>query len=138
MQEICSHDEVLSFWFEELNEAQWWSKDHLLDRLISDRFLPTWKGACVDRCRAWRESVEGRLAEVIVLDQFSRNIFRDTRRSFENDALALSIAEEALEDGADLSLTSLQVPFLYMPFMHSESKAAHEKAVQLRRLRTGW
>ena len=79
------------------------------------------------RCElfAWRSSPEGRLAEVIVLDQFSRNIHRSTPRAFAADPLALALAQEAVAAGTDLQLQFDQRPFLYMPFMHSESAAIH-------------
>jgi uncharacterized protein (DUF924 family) len=74
---------------------------------------------------------EGRLAEIIVLDQFSRNMFRDTPAAFAQDALALVLAQEAVFSGADKLLSETQCSFLYMPFMHSESLVIHELAVEL-------
>ena len=79
----------------------------------------------------WRTSAKGRLAEIIVLDQFSRNMFRDTPLAFASDPLALVLSQEAISIGADEVLTSTQRSFLYMPFMHSESLIIHEAAVQL-------
>jgi uncharacterized protein (DUF924 family) len=80
---------------------------------------------------AWRESAEGALGEIIVLDQFSRNIFRDRAAAFAQDALALVLAQEAVRRGLDKSLTQQQRHFLYMPYMHSESRLIHEEAVRL-------
>jgi len=79
----------------------------------------------------WRKEPEGRLAEIIVLDQFSRNMFRDSDQAFANDTMSLALAQEAIACGADQALTPVQRSFLYMPFMHSESLRIHEVAVEL-------
>jgi uncharacterized protein (DUF924 family) len=79
----------------------------------------------------WRSSPAGRLAEIIVLDQFSRNLFRDDARAFAADPLALALAQEAVAAGADLALTKVERSFLYMPYMHSESRAIHVVAERL-------
>ncbi len=125
------HDQILKFWFEEIDEALWWKKDDDFDRLIGERFGAL--HAQAKRCElfAWRQTPEGRLAEVIVLDQFSRNMFRGLPGSFASDPLALALAQEAVAVGADSALPDRQRNFLYMPFMHSESLVIHEVAVAL-------
>ena len=122
---------VLAFWFDEATPAQWWAKSAEFDRLIAARFGAL--HAAASRCElyAWRGSADGRLAEVIVLDQFSRNIFRDRADSFATDALALVLAQEAVAAGADSSLDAARRAFLYMPYMHSESRLIHAQAVAL-------
>ena len=80
---------------------------------------------------SWRKEAEGRLAEIIVLDQFSRKMFRDSPLSFANDSLALALSQEAISVGADQELSPIQRSFLYMPFMHSESLIIHGIAVDL-------
>lgn len=122
---------ILDFWFEMLTPAQWFKKDLEMDRTILARFGTVHGQATQCECFAWRQTAEGRLAEIIVLDQFSRNIYREDARAFANDALALALAQEAVAAGADAELTSQQRVFLYMPFMHSESPAIHEVAMQL-------
>lgn len=122
---------VLDFWFEELTPAQWFKKDAALDRTISQRFGALHTQAAQCECYTWRQTAQGRLAEIIVLDQFSRNIYRDDVRAFATDALALALAQEALATGADAELTVQQRVFLYMPYMHSESAAIHDVAMQL-------
>lgn len=122
---------VLQFWFEETPPAHWWKKDPDFDQLIAERFGATLEQAARCELFAWRASPPGRLAEVIVLDQFSRNIHRDTPQAFASDALALALAQEAIAAGADATLSPVQRSFLYMPFMHSESLAIHELAVPL-------
>ncbi len=79
----------------------------------------------------WRTTALGRLAEIIVLDQFSRNIYRDTAKSFEHDSLALILAQEAVFIRADKMLNPNQRLFLYLPYMHSESKIIHQQAIKL-------
>lgn len=123
--------EVIEFWFEELKPAQWWRKDVQLDELIRQRFLNVHTRAKQGELSPWRSSAKGCLAEIIVLDQFSRNLFRGTADAFASDAQALALANEALEKGFDQTLTVNEKSFLYMPFMHSESMSVHERALEL-------
>ena len=109
----------------------WWKKDDAFDALLIERFSQTHARACRCELYEWRASPEGRLAEIIVLDQFSRNMFRDSPLAFANDALALALSQEAVYSGADRTLTPVQRSFLYMPYMHSESLRIHEVAVEL-------
>ena len=122
---------VLSFWFEEITPKQWWAKSNDFDDLIDSRFGTTL--AAARRCELyhWRATANGRLAEIIVLDQFSRNIYRDHPDAFTADALALALAQTAVATGADQELDPQRRAFLYMPYMHSESAAIHAVAVGL-------
>ena len=129
--EIQMQADVLAFWFNELEPARWWQKDQELDREIAERFGSLHARAAQCELYTWRETAAGRLAEIIVLDQFSRNIYRDTPAAFACDPLALGLAQEAVAAGADDKLTAVQQSFLYMPYMHSESLAIHEQAVRL-------
>ena len=122
---------VLQFWFEELMPAQWWQKNRVLDRKITERFVDLHRQACFGELFVWRKTAEGRLAEIIVLDQFSRNIYRDHAKAFSADGMALALAQEAIHVGADHALTPQQRVFLYMPMMHSESLKIHEVALEL-------
>lgn len=122
---------VLDFWFEALTPAQWFKKDPEVDRMILQRFGELHLQAAQCECYAWRQTAQGRLAEIIVLDQFSRNIYRDDPRAFASDPLALALAQEAVAVAADAELTSEQRVFVYMPYMHSESPAIHEVAMPL-------
>ena len=123
--------DVIAFWFHELQPAQWWRADPALDAAIRARFAKTLEAARACELYAWRSSPEGRLAEVIVLDQFSRNIHRGTPAAFAADPLALALAQEAVFVGADQGLPLHQRGFLYMPYMHSESIVIHGLAEQL-------
>jgi uncharacterized protein (DUF924 family) len=122
---------VLSFWFDEISPQQWWVKSDDFDRLIGARFGVLQQAAARCELFEWRVSALGRLAEIIVLDQFSRNIYRDQAQAFACDALALGLAQWAVAVHADLELDVQHRAFLYMPFMHSESEAIHTQAVTL-------
>jgi uncharacterized protein (DUF924 family) len=124
-------DTILQFWFHEIAPAQWWKVDPAFDRLIEERFGALHAQAARAELFAWRATPRGRLAEVIVLDQFSRNLFRGNRRAFECDPLALVLAQEAVAAGADAELPPDERSFLYMPYMHSESPAIHVVAERL-------
>ena len=122
---------VITFWFEELQPQQWWLKDSGLDDLIRQRFAGLHEAACACELWSWRQTAAGRLAEIIVLDQFSRNMYRNQAAAFAADALALALAQEAVAAGADRQLPLAQRTFLYMPYMHSESLLIHDQAVKL-------
>ena len=125
------YQQVISFWFKEIESAMWWKKDDAFDALLVERFSGIHARAACCELFEWRQEPEGRLAEIIVLDQFSRNMFRDSALAFANDAMSLTLAQEAINCGADQALTPVQRSFLYMPFMHSESLKIHEVAVEL-------
>lgn len=122
---------VLDFWFSELEPAQWWKKDDQLDETIQQRFGALHGAATACELSTWRQTPEGRLAEIITIDQFSRNIFRKSAMAFAWDPLALALAQEAVRAGADQELSVDRRAFLYLPFMHSESHVIHEQAVAL-------
>ncbi|MDG1494422.1 MAG: DUF924 domain-containing protein [Porticoccaceae bacterium] len=123
--------EVLQFWFEEISQTQWWKKDAQFDELIASRFSEVHGQASRGELYRWRDTAEGRLAEIIVLDQFSRNIYRNSPLSFATDSLALVLSQEAISSGADKEVVSDMRSFFYMPFMHSESAVIHSEAVSL-------
>jgi uncharacterized protein (DUF924 family) len=124
-------EQVLHFWFDELAKADWWRKDDTLDRRIAVRFGATLEAAARCELSAWRTTPRGRLAEVIVLDQFSRNVHRGTAAAFASDSLALALAQEAVARGCDRELAPRERAFLYLPWMHSESRMIHEQALRL-------
>ena len=129
MQQIP--DTVLSFWFDEITPRQWWEKSPEFDQLIAQRFGALHQAAARCELFAWRETARGRLAEILVLDQFSRNIYRDTALAFACDPLALALAQTVVAVSADRELGKQERSFLYMPFMHSESPVMHSKAMAL-------
>lgn len=123
--------DVLHFWFEEATPEQHFKTDAAFDAAIRERFSVTHAAAARAELAAWRELPEGRLAEIIVLDQFSRNLFRDDARAFACDGIALVLAQEAIRAGVERDLPTLRRAFLYMPFMHSESRVIHIVAERL-------
>ena len=128
---IVRPEVVIKFWFEETDPKFWWKKDADFDQLIDERFEIAHHMATQGALASWRETPLGRLAEIIVLDQFSRNLYRDSPLAFAHDEQALALAQEAIQAGADLELETNQNAFLYLPFMHSESREAHETALGL-------
>jgi uncharacterized protein (DUF924 family) len=122
---------IINFWFREIEPARWWKKDDTFDALLVERFSEI--HARASRCELydWRKEPEGRLAEIIILDQFSRNMFRDSALAFASDGMSLTLSQEAVACEADQALTPVQRSFLYMPFMHSESLQIHQIAVEL-------
>lgn len=123
--------EIVNFWFEDIDRSLWFKKDAGFDRLLAERFGALHTQAALGELSDWRDTPHGRLAEIIVLDQFSRNLFRDSPKAFAQDGMALVLAQEAVRTGADAQLSAQERVFLYMPYMHSESPAIHETAVQL-------
>ena len=122
---------VLDFWFKEIDTKQWWTKSAEFDKLIASRFGKVHAAAARCELYAWRETPRGRLAEIIVLDQFSRNMYRDQPQAFACDAMALVLAQAAVDKQADAALEIQQRAFMYMPYMHSESPLVHSTALAL-------
>jgi len=131
MSKEVSPQDIIEFWFEEIDSALWWQKSVEFDSTIKQRFSELHQQASIGELYSWRVTPEGRLAEIIILDQFSRNMFRDQAAAFAQDSLALALAQEAIQAGDDKLLPDLQRSFLYMPFMHSESLLIHEVAERL-------
>jgi len=122
--------DVLGFWFGELGEERWFAKDEQLDTTIRDRFGDV-HGRLVAGGAAGLGGARALLAAVIVLDQFSRNIYRGTPRAFSADALALQLASRAVDEGLDRGMSAAQRMFLYLPYEHSEHRDDQVRAVDL-------
>lgn len=125
------YSEILRFWFEEIDHAQWWAKSDDFDQLIIEKFSNLHARAIRCELFEWRREAYGRLAEIIVLDQFSRNMYRGSPIAFAQDSLALALAQEAISAQADKVVSAIERNFFYMPFMHSESLKIHEVAMAL-------
>jgi uncharacterized protein (DUF924 family) len=125
--------EVLKFWFEDIEPKAWWSADPLFDEQIRIRFGSQLSKAAQGECYTWRISAKGRLAEIIVLDQFSRNVHRNTPMAFAQDPMALALAQEAVAKGVLNEFDPTERAFLLLPYMHSESKVIHVQAEHLYR-----
>ena len=122
---------ILDFWFKEIDSSLWWQKNHEFDELIRQRFGKTHQQATRGELAHWRTDAHGRLAEIIVLDQFSRNLYRDQAQAFAYDLAALVLAQHTVSLGLDKLLNTVEKSFLYLPFMHSESAIIHQQAVEL-------
>lgn len=122
-------DDVIAFWF--ADPARAWTKDPAFDAEIRARFSALHEAIERGEHLEWRDTPRGALAYVIVLDQFSRNMFRDSPRMFASDARALEVARASIERGLDQALPPDQRAFLYLPFMHSEARADQDRSVEL-------
>jgi uncharacterized protein (DUF924 family) len=125
-------ESVLKFWFYKKGFQEWFfSKEPGLDALVRKKFLKTYEAVVRGETADWRRTPRGRLAEIIVLDQFSRNMFRGTPEMYRHDALALALAQEAVRSGADKKLSKDERLFMYLPFEHSESKKIQKESLRL-------
>ena len=131
---------VLDFWFGELNELGcaspnqrklWWTKSHAFDAAIRSEFLHDYEAIVAGDCEGWRQSARGALAYIIVLDQFSRNMYRGTSEMFAADELAREVCSEGLDAGFDDELSFDERVFFYLPLEHSEALPDHERCEQL-------
>ncbi|CNL07421.1 putative transmembrane protein [Yersinia frederiksenii] len=125
------YQKILKFWFKEMDQALWFKKDEDFDAYLRQHFGSVWQAASKGELAHWRRNIEGRLAEILILDQFSRNLFRDLPTSFSCDGMALVLAQEAVSSGQVGQLSKTQRGFLYLPFMHSESALIHQQALVL-------
>lgn len=126
-----SRENILTFWFEEHTKNDWYGGKAAFDDEVNARFGDLVPKAEASELFGWRKSPQGRLAEIIILDQFTRQLFRGEARAFASDRLALALAQEAIANGDDLQLTELQRSFLYMPYMHSESLVIQGESVRV-------
>jgi len=130
---------VLSFWFGDLKENEapseahrkmWWIKDTENDNRIKDNFGNDLRLAIDGELDDWKKSPEGSLALIILLDQFSRNIYRDTNKAFSQDEMSLQICTEGIDNGFDKELHPVKRILFNMPLMHSESMDMQEKSLE--------
>jgi uncharacterized protein (DUF924 family) len=122
---------VLDFWFQQTSPQQWWKVDKGFDALVRERFGALQRSAHLGELWEWRKQPRGRLAEIIVLDQFPRNIYRGTPQAFASDAMALALAQEAVAGRHDMTLAAKERAFLYMPYQHSESRVIQAESLRL-------
>ncbi|MFA6237894.1 MAG: DUF924 family protein [Bacteriovorax sp.] len=126
-----NYPDVLEFWFLQLNPTDWFKKDEILDLRMVEKFIAIHAQAVSGELFRWRDDPLGRLAEIILIDQFSRNIYRDDPKAFISDPMALVLSQEAIYGNHHKSFDNNHKIFLYLPFMHSESKSIHQIAVKL-------
>lgn len=130
--------EILDFWFGSpksvdygIERSFWFTKNPEFDKELGDRFLLNYEQAARGELDYLQDSPQGYLALILLLDQFGRNMFRGTPKSFATDAKALSVAKNAVERGCDRVLLPVQRWFIYLPFEHSENLADQERSVEL-------
>jgi len=123
------HD-VLTFW-RDAGPERWYEKDAAFDADMERQFLATWELASKGELSTWEDTDEGTLALLIVLDQFSRNLFRGDVRAFQNDPMAREIANRAIARGVDQRIDAALREFIYMPFEHSEDLTDQKRSVAL-------
>lgn len=123
--------DVLHFWFVQHGREQWFGGGPDFDAKLTAEFAETHMAVAAGEAWTWRTTAEGRLAEIIVLDQFSRQIYRGQARAFATDGMALALAQEAVAGGHDMQVPHERRMFLYLPYMHSESLKVHEESLRL-------
>jgi uncharacterized protein (DUF924 family) len=130
--------EVLDFWFAPAGDPEhnktrmvWFRKDAHFDEQIRERFGPLIVEALSSGLVGWNATVGGAVAEIIVLDQFTRNAYRDTARAFAGDARALAAARELVARGVDRTLPGVHRQFVYLPFEHAEDLRTQEESLRL-------
>ncbi|WP_410216678.1 DUF924 family protein [Paracoccus sp. (in: a-proteobacteria)] len=128
---IKTAQQVLDFWFSDEMRPYWFAKSDDIDTCIRDDFGDTYEAAHAGQLEDWSIGADSALALVIALDQFPRNIFRGSGRSFESNELALHHARTALDEGYDQEQTPERRQFFYLPFMHSEDLADQNRSVTL-------
>ncbi|AVF03182.1 MULTISPECIES: DUF924 family protein [Devosia] len=126
-----SLQDVIDFWFVEHGPDDWFGGKPEFDTALMDRFADLHPQVARGEAWAWRESPEGRLAEIIVLDQFSRQLHRDSAEAFAQDKMALALAQEAVAGGHDMAVAHEWAMFFYMPYMHAESLVIQNEGVKL-------
>lgn len=122
---------ILNYWFNEIPQEKWFNGGATFDQELTERFATVLQQATRGELAHWRTTIQGRLAEIIILDQFSRNIYRGTATAFASDGMALVLAQEALKQPTLSELSLAEKGFLYLPFMHSESLVIHQDALRL-------
>ncbi|MEM7067740.1 MAG: DUF924 family protein [Pseudomonadota bacterium] len=130
MTDAISPKDILDYW-SSLGKEGWWTKNADVDEEIKTRFGALHDQACFGKLDHWAKTADGALALIIILDQFSRNMFRGDARSFSQDQKALSIAAQAIDSGLDKELEGDLAVFLYMPYEHSEEIADQKRSVLL-------
>ena len=123
--------EVLDFWFEQTPAKKRFAKNAQFDAEVRRRFLPAYRDIQKSGHQRYMQSADSVLAAILILDQFSRNIFRGDPSAFAEDDRAIFLANHAVEKGMDKVIAEERRAFVYLPFMHSENSSHHERAVEL-------
>ena len=122
------YKDVLNFWFDEEHIPLHFAEDKEFDEKIRAQFFDTWKKGSEGLLVGWRSTIKGRLAEIIVLDQFSRNLWRNDVKTYTQDKMAIALAQEVINHPDYDKLSDHEKNFVLLPFMHSESLELHNWA----------
>lgn len=125
---VVDWKEVIEFWFDPEHIPLHFVEDKEFDEKIRKRFLATWEAASEGLLVHWRKDIRGRLAEIIVLDQFSRNLWRNDIRTYTQDKMAIALAQEVVNHPDYDKLSKEEKRYILLPFMHSESLELHDWA----------
>ena len=139
---MTSPNDVVSFWVDEVGPQGWYCQDAELDAKICERFKATWEVAATADCEGkvldkWFETPGAMLGLLIMLDQFSRNMFRGDQRAFAADKRARAIAKQAIDKGWDMRVPTPQRQFFYLPLMHTECLMDQDRAIRMMKTRMG-
>ena len=126
-----SAEDVVDFWFVQHGRDDWFGGKAEFDAELAAQFAETHAHVARGEAYTWRGTPDGRLAELIVLDQFSRQLFRKRPEAFAQDGMALALAQEAVAGGHDRAVEPVRRMFFYLPYMHSESLVIHEESLRL-------
>ncbi|HCO19018.1 MAG TPA: DUF924 domain-containing protein [Tissierellales bacterium] len=127
---VKTYEDVLKFWFDQEHVPLHFDENNEFDEKIRTEFLETWEAARQGLLVEWRKDIRGRLAEIIVLDQFSRNLFRNDIRTYTQDRMAIALSQEVISNPDYHKLTPDEKKFILLPFMHSESTKLHDWAMK--------
>ncbi|MGH1446513.1 MAG: DUF924 family protein [Cognatishimia sp.] len=128
---MAGPEEILNFWLDEVEPRDWYVADDDLDQTVRTKFEPTWRKAMQGGLGQWLTYASGSLAYVILMDQFSRNMFRGDAKSFASDRRALAAAKSAIKNRWDMKIDEPARMFFYMPLMHSENLCDQDRCVRL-------
>lgn len=137
---MSTSQDIINYWFQGTSDDApipqertqfWFRKSPATDQEIRDKFEPLITAAKAEELNHWKTTPQGRLALIILLDQFTRNVYRDTPAAFSGDTLALNLALEGLDQGDDQRIPYVQRPFFYLPLEHAEDLGLQDRCVSL-------
>lgn len=128
---LVTPEDVLRFWLDDCKPSDWYVQSDALDQRIREQFLDTWKAAKAGKFSMWLTYPSGALAYIVLMDQLSRNMFRDSGDAFATDRAALAAAKSAIDKGWDMRIDEPARQFFYLPLMHSENLCDQDRCVRL-------
>ncbi len=131
MSESITLQSIIEYWYSDRIKSQWFNSTKELDQEIKINYEDIWEEAIKGKLISWKESAEGCLALVIILDQFPLNMFRGEVKSFSTEAMAIKITKLAIKNDFDKAIDKDKLAFLYMPLMHSENIEDQNLSVNL-------